>query len=136
MRCLNRDVNNRFPDADSVVAALKTGEVSRRPRTSRRMISALTAGLLVCAVGGTLAWREWRPQPENRASGINNQIVDVSARPAVAVLGFRNLTGREDSQWLSLAIAEMLTTELAATETHDSTYAKGNLTFERLLKYR
>jgi eukaryotic-like serine/threonine-protein kinase len=42
--------------------------------------------------------------------------VDVSARPAVAVLGFRNLTGREDSQWLSLAIAEMLTTELAATE--------------------
>ena len=34
----------------------------------------------------------------------------------MAVLGFRNLAGREDAQWLSMALSEMLTTELAAGE--------------------
>jgi tetratricopeptide (TPR) repeat protein len=32
------------------------------------------------------------------------------------VLGFRNLAGRDDAQWLSTALSEMLTTELAAGE--------------------
>jgi DNA-binding winged helix-turn-helix (wHTH) protein/tetratricopeptide (TPR) repeat protein len=40
----------------------------------------------------------------------------VKMRPAVAVLGFRNLSGREDTKWLSVALAEMLNTELAAGE--------------------
>jgi DNA-binding winged helix-turn-helix (wHTH) protein/Tfp pilus assembly protein PilF/TolB-like protein len=40
----------------------------------------------------------------------------VKMRPAVAVLGFRNLSGREDTRWLSVALAEMLNTELAAGE--------------------
>ena len=35
-------------------------------------------------------------------------------RQAVAVLGFRNLAGRADAQWLSIALAEMLTTESLA----------------------
>src|SRR3989304_2093665 len=38
----------------------------------------------------------------------------TKARPSVAVLGFKNLTGRSDAAWLSSAFAEMLTTELAA----------------------
>ncbi len=38
----------------------------------------------------------------------------LSTRPTVAVLGFKNLSGREDTAWLSTALAEMLTTELAA----------------------
>jgi DNA-binding winged helix-turn-helix (wHTH) protein/tetratricopeptide (TPR) repeat protein len=40
----------------------------------------------------------------------------VKMRPSVAVLGFRNLSGRADTKWLSLALAEMLNTELAAGE--------------------
>jgi len=40
----------------------------------------------------------------------------VKLRPSVAVLGFRNLSGREDTKWLSVALAEMLNTELAAGE--------------------
>ncbi len=35
-------------------------------------------------------------------------------RRAVAVLGFRNLAGRPDDNWLSTAFTEMLSTELAA----------------------
>jgi eukaryotic-like serine/threonine-protein kinase len=38
----------------------------------------------------------------------------VSVRRSVAVLGFRNLPGRAEDDWLSQAFAEMLSTELAA----------------------
>jgi tetratricopeptide (TPR) repeat protein len=36
------------------------------------------------------------------------------ARPSIAVLGFRNLSDRADDAWLSTALSEWLTTELAA----------------------
>ena len=37
-------------------------------------------------------------------------------RRSIAVLGFRNVSGRPDAAWLSTAFSEMLTTELAAGE--------------------
>lgn len=40
----------------------------------------------------------------------------ISERPAVAVLGFKNLSGRPESEWISTALSEMLTTELAVGE--------------------
>jgi eukaryotic-like serine/threonine-protein kinase len=40
----------------------------------------------------------------------------VLARPSVAVLGFRNITGRSEDAWLSTAFSEMLRTELAGGE--------------------
>ena len=39
----------------------------------------------------------------------------IRARRSVAVLGFRNLPGRPDDNWLSPAFAEMLTTDVAVT---------------------
>ena len=42
--------------------------------------------------------------------------VHAPARRSVAVLGFRNVSGRQDAAWLSTAFSEMLTTELAAGE--------------------
>ena len=38
------------------------------------------------------------------------------ARHSVAILGFKNLSGRPDTAWLSTALSEMLTTELGAGE--------------------
>ncbi len=40
----------------------------------------------------------------------------VQGRRSVAVLGFKNLSGRPDAAWLSTAFSEMLTTELSAGE--------------------
>jgi DNA-binding winged helix-turn-helix (wHTH) protein/tetratricopeptide (TPR) repeat protein len=40
--------------------------------------------------------------------------LEVKVRRSVAVLGFRNLAGRPDEEWLSTAFSEMLNTELAA----------------------
>src|SRR5204863_6652611 len=42
--------------------------------------------------------------------------IATSSRPSVAVLGFKNLSGRSETAWLSTALSEMLTTELAAGE--------------------
>jgi tetratricopeptide (TPR) repeat protein len=42
--------------------------------------------------------------------------VTVRVRRSVAVLGFKNLSGRPDAAWLSAALSEMFTTELAAGE--------------------
>jgi eukaryotic-like serine/threonine-protein kinase len=39
-----------------------------------------------------------------------------NARRSVAVLGFKNLSGNPDEAWISTALSEMLTTELAAGE--------------------
>jgi TolB-like protein len=38
----------------------------------------------------------------------------IRMRRSVAVLGFKNLSGTADEAWLSTALSEMLTTELAA----------------------
>jgi TolB-like protein len=40
----------------------------------------------------------------------------VTVRRSVAVLGFNNLSGRPEASWLSTAVAEMLSSELAAGE--------------------
>jgi hypothetical protein len=40
----------------------------------------------------------------------------IRPRRSVAVLGFKNLSGRPDVAWLAIALSEMLTTELAAGE--------------------
>src|SRR4029077_13483310 len=40
----------------------------------------------------------------------------VKMRRSVAVLGFKNLSQRQDAAWLSTSLAEMLTTELGAGE--------------------
>jgi len=40
----------------------------------------------------------------------------VRIRPAIAILGFRNLAARSDTAWVSTALAEMLSSELSSTE--------------------
>jgi eukaryotic-like serine/threonine-protein kinase len=40
----------------------------------------------------------------------------TSPRPSIAVLGFKNVSGRSDAAWLSTGLSEMLTTELAVDE--------------------
>jgi eukaryotic-like serine/threonine-protein kinase len=44
------------------------------------------------------------------------RVTAPAPRRSVAVLGFKNLSGRADTAWLSTALAEMLNTELAAGE--------------------
>ncbi len=111
--------------AASGSAALPGAAVARAPLSARGkwMIAAAVVALL--CVGAALGFNIGGVR--NRVPVLNRVHVDPVAkpgiparpaaiRPAVAVLGFRNLSGRPDEAWLSTALSEMLTTEVGAGE--------------------
>lgn len=113
MRCLARQPERRFQDASAILPAL-AGEAPLSPRAARHTrIAALVAVAGAVALGVAL-WSDLREPPAADAPAAASAA--SPARPAVAVLGFRNLADRSDAQWLSTAFAEMLTTELGAGE--------------------
>jgi Tfp pilus assembly protein PilF/TolB-like protein len=113
LRCLEREPRDRFASAEEVVRALRGEEVP--PRSSRRRL-ALAAGLaagvaaLVLAATGAYLWTK----REGTMASAPGPSPASSARRSVAVLGFKNLSGRADQAWLSTALSEMLAAELAA----------------------
>jgi eukaryotic-like serine/threonine-protein kinase len=74
----------------------------------------IIACLVLLMVGITIY--EFRSNPRRSAAKVDGANITPPVRPrrAVAVLGFRNLAGRPDDNWLSTAFTEMLSTELAA----------------------
>ncbi len=100
-----------------VAAADRRLYEDKRARTRRRRpgrIRPLAWSLLILAalVAGALLgpWLRETQAPLVQAPAIR-------PRRSVAVLGFRNLSGRPEAAWLSTAFAEMLSAELAAVET-------------------
>jgi DNA-binding winged helix-turn-helix (wHTH) protein/tetratricopeptide (TPR) repeat protein len=82
-----------------------------RPPVSRYWVIAILVLLLVGA-----AVYELRSVPGRASSNPvgGNSAQHVRMRRSVAVMGFRNLPGRPEDNWLSAAFSEMLNTELAA----------------------
>ena len=76
------------------------------PRWKIVMVSC--GSVIALAALGIFGWHAMH-QPTSAPSG-------RATRRSVAVLGFRNLSGRPEEGWLSTAIAEMLSTELVAGE--------------------
>jgi len=93
-----------------LAAVTPAGAITGQRSTVRWAVFALLALLLIGA--GVYAVR-WSPR---RANAKPVEIVAISphVRRSVAVLGFRNLRGRPQDNWLSAAFSEMLNTELAA----------------------
>lgn len=86
------------------------------PRAARLPIRSLLAILAAGAIAsGVLLYRDRHRQPAQQAV-LASRLPAVKMRRSVAVLGFRNLSGRPDKAWLSTALSEMLNTELAAGE--------------------
>jgi len=113
LRCLAMDPSERFASTGDVVRAL-TGESVAPParrsrgwrdvlqRSATRWALAVVALLAVGAVAATVALR-WRGSPPVG-----------SDRRSVAVLGFANISQDHSLDWVSTALAEILTSELAA----------------------
>src|SRR6266568_4719055 len=119
LRCLEPVPENRFASAGDVVQALKGDGVAPAGRPQRGLLlrPALAAGLAVLIVlAGLIAYRGLVAGRETAAKAVTEERAHqlVTARRSVALLGFKNLSGRAERAWLSVALAEMLSTELAA----------------------
>ena len=86
-----------------------------RSRAAARLVAVLA--LAATTVAGYYAWTRSHPvQPGMNPSAITSTAPSAAPRRSVAVLGFRNLSGRPEADWLSTALADMLSTELEAGE--------------------
>jgi DNA-binding winged helix-turn-helix (wHTH) protein/tetratricopeptide (TPR) repeat protein len=78
-------------------------------KQAKILLSAIA--ITVLAAIGLISYRRiFRPPQAPSPS------VSVEVRRAVAVLGFKNLAGNPEANWLSTALVEMLNTELSAGE--------------------
>ena len=115
-RCLSAKPEDRFPNARSVVQALG-GETDAAGRSDGLRHMAIVIAIAVFVVTAITAIGIYVSSDRDAAAPVE---APAPARPAprrsIAVLGFRNVVAREDSAWLSTALAEMLTTELGAGE--------------------
>jgi len=96
--------------------------VAPAPRPRRSRLAPVALGLAVLAAVGAI-WLGGRHRNEPVQEPVSAPVpVPETAAPAplaaqrttVAVLGFRNLTAEKEADWLAPALAEMLTTEMAA----------------------
>lgn len=72
--------------------------------------------IAVIAVSGVYGWKQFHRSPAANPATIRSPGSSPAARRSIAVLGFRNLSGRPEKSWISTALAEMLSSELEAGE--------------------
>ena len=94
----------------SVVSGSPKVTADNHAKRNRLVIASMFVLLIVTG----LAIYRWRASLAARASAKSSAIHEIIPRRSVAVLGFRNLPGRPEDDWLSTAFSEMLSTELAA----------------------
>jgi len=112
-RSLEKDRDRRYQSARELQADLVRVNL-RRSLALSGIGARIAAGLLLLlllAFGanlGGLRDRVLRRPVPNDATG------PLRRRTAVAVLGFKNLSGRDDQAWISTALSEMLDAQLSA----------------------
>lgn len=112
LRCLARRPEERFATAGDIVTAVDPSRLQSAlgtPNvTRRRLVLAVAAGFLIALALVVNFW-VWQRRAERNA-GLE---VPSMVRPAVAVLGLKNVTADPELDWLSSGLPEMLTSELS-----------------------
>jgi tetratricopeptide (TPR) repeat protein/TolB-like protein len=113
LKALEKDPANRYQTVDEMQADLErltagVAPLAKRPATGRW--SWVAAGLIATGLIVGAGYRFIKSRTPESATA------PVKARRSVAVMGFKNLSGRSEQNWLSTALQEMLTTELGAGE--------------------
>jgi eukaryotic-like serine/threonine-protein kinase len=113
-KALTKDPTHRYQTARELGADLKrlTADGARLAIDHRILSWLLTiAGPALLVVFLALSWYFLQ-----RGKHSGSAESSIKARHSVAVLGFKNLSAKPEQAWLSTALSEMLTTELAAGE--------------------
>ena len=122
-KALEKDPDLRYQSAtelrsDLILSQRQLGAPQKPARTLRRTHWFRAAAAAIAVVLIVMAGLWWRTRTRTRLSPPHVSAVqaEIHARRSVAVLGFQNLTGKPEAAWLSTALSEMLSTELAAGE--------------------
>lgn len=104
-----------YGDTDPAPEPPPAAAATSAPRLRiRRWIIGAAAGVLLATAAGFAVYRyALQSRGHAEAPDAKVQASPIMVRPSLAVLGFRNLTGRAQDDWLSAALTEMLGTELA-----------------------
>jgi tetratricopeptide (TPR) repeat protein len=117
MKALDKEPDRRYQSAREMridMERLSSGVLPVTQQTSANKWWLVVVGVALLAVLATVSvlTRRDRPMPSRPAT----VPIATNSRRSVAVLGFKNLSGKPDQAWISTALAEMLSTELAAGE--------------------
>lgn len=102
--------------ATAFVVAKGNSSLSRPKRPSSLFGLTIAICAFTVLLLAAFSYRLSRRQPPSSLA-VTPPISQPKARRSVAVLGFRNLPGRHDDDWMSHAFIEMLSTELGADGT-------------------
>src|SRR5262249_25583616 len=80
-----------------------------RRYVTRHWRSLGIAVALIIAIAGTATVLRWAGAAKDDGAASTT----IKARPSIAVLGFKSLSNRPDADWLSTALSEMFSTDLA-----------------------
>lgn len=115
-KCLEKEPSARYQSAAELrkdLAVLQSPMEAAEPRPSRWMFWAIACPALVVVLVAALYFGAIRSRT-SRMAVTGDPIVAVKARPSVAVVGFKNLSGKDDQAWISTALSEMLAADLAS----------------------
>jgi serine/threonine protein kinase/tetratricopeptide (TPR) repeat protein len=133
MKAIRKEPEHRYASAEAFakdierhlsgmpIEARKPTLLYRGGKFVHRHTESLATAILILAVGAGLGTWEARRLWVQRNVNVNvdeqqSSNVHVRMRPSVAILGFKNLSSRQDTAWISTALSEMLAAELAAGE--------------------
>jgi eukaryotic-like serine/threonine-protein kinase len=124
LKCLDKDSERRYQSARELrvdldrltmpISGITSGPVHVAPKPSavRKLVPVIAAAVIgLLLIAGAVSYFHFREKPPGQVA-----IETLPRRRTVAVLNFKNSTARSEAAWLSTALAEMLTTELAAGE--------------------
>jgi serine/threonine protein kinase/tetratricopeptide (TPR) repeat protein len=120
LKALDKDPARRYQSTRELgvdLERLAAGNVPVATGRARPSLSVLAPLFLLVIIAGTVGgyWFSHRKKlPSSARVSEVSLASSVKPRRSVAVLGFKNLSGRPEQAWLSTALSEMLTTELAA----------------------
>jgi tetratricopeptide (TPR) repeat protein/TolB-like protein len=111
LKALDRDPDRRYQSAQEMridLERLSTG--STRIAVGKRPVWPwVIAGVVIMAAVVLI----WNPADIRARLGAHSVSSPTRGRRSVAVIGFRNLSGKPEQAWLSTALSEMLSTELS-----------------------